>query len=122
MAAPRKARMSGVSVGKSRALWSPVDTSELDWMARGKCAQPGVDPDDWFTSGEHRGRPLSDHTDSERIRAERLCRGCPVIDECLLFSCVEKFDSGVWGGLTTKDRMKLNVEVLRARIAEKDAA
>ena len=37
-------------------------------------------------------------------RAKRICRSCPVSDECLASALERKEPHGVWGGLTEDER------------------
>ena len=64
----------------SLASTSPTDASWCrDWATRGRCA--GQDPDALFVEGK------------EQRAAKALCKGCPVIAECL---------ADVAAGLTTE--------------------
>lgn len=40
--------------------------------------------------------------------ARRICSGCPVKTECLLFALEHKTEFGIFGGLGYKQRVKLN--------------
>lgn len=39
--------------------------------------------------------------------AKRICGGCDVINECLIFALAGREEHGVWGGLTTPERRRL---------------
>ncbi|GAA4626779.1 hypothetical protein GCM10023196_036410 [Actinoallomurus vinaceus] len=94
-----------------QSLWSdatpPVlltlPTEEWDWKKRGVCAS--VDPELWFPE---RGQPGN--------QAKRICRDCPVRDECLTHALDEREPYGIWGGLSTRERK----ELLKARGVELD--
>jgi hypothetical protein len=72
--------------------------AERDWMTRGACAQPGIDPD-LFTCEE---------TDTAKIQAARaICRGgaCPVRLWCRLYA-EETNPFGVYDGETYTERTR----------------
>jgi WhiB family redox-sensing transcriptional regulator len=84
----------------SHALPSPrpgATTWCRDWATQGRCA--GKDPDALFVEGK------------EQRAAKRLCRGCPVVFECLADALDNRTPFGVWGGMTERERRAL----LRAR-------
>jgi WhiB family transcriptional regulator, redox-sensing transcriptional regulator len=68
-----------------------------DWNMLGNCRTG--DPDRFFVTGA-------------RQRAARsVCRGCPVVKQCLAKALDERIEYGIWGGLTERERRS----VLRAR-------
>lgn len=65
---------------------------------------------------ERCGEPLCAQTDPElffpekggsTIHAKALCRKCPVQTECLIFALVNQEQYGVFGGLSSKERLRL---------------
>jgi WhiB family transcriptional regulator, redox-sensing transcriptional regulator len=52
------------------------------------------------------------HPDNERgpsrrrreMRAKQICRGCPVLTECLSWALATREPYGVWGGLSPEER------------------
>ena len=38
-------------------------------------------------------------------QAKRVCAGCPVVDDCLDYALEIDVRFGVWGGMTTRERM-----------------
>lgn len=68
-----------------------------DWAAQGQCA--GQDPDALFVQGK------------EQRLAKAMCKGCPVVAECLADALDNRTPFGVWGGMTERERRAL----LRAR-------
>jgi WhiB family redox-sensing transcriptional regulator len=56
------------------------------------------DPELWFAE---KADPRS------TTKAKELCKPCPVIKECLIYSLVSKQVYGVWGGLGPKERQKI---------------
>lgn len=68
-----------------------------DWATKGRCA--GQDPDALFVEGK------------EQRAAKAVCKGCPVIAECLADALDNRTPFGVWGGMTERERRAL----LRAR-------
>ena len=67
-------------------------TSEA-WMDQAICA--GTDPEAFFP--EKGGSTQS-------AMARMVCRGCPVISECLDYALEHNAKFGIWGGLTDKER------------------
>jgi WhiB family redox-sensing transcriptional regulator len=39
--------------------------------------------------------------------AKRICRGCPVRNECLADALDNRIEFGVWGGMTERERRAL---------------
>lgn len=74
------------------AAWLTVPAEE--WMASGLCAQ--ADAQAWFpeTSNNHQV-------------PKRICRGCPVRDDCLSFALAHDEQFGIWGGHDTAERNRL---------------
>lgn len=73
--------------------------SLLDWRQYAECADPCLDPDDWYP----------DAKDREGVAyARQVCGLCPVRRQCLrAVMDQEGADSaryGIWGGLTPKER------------------
>lgn len=117
MASPRGHRTTGLGVGKSNYQIFQIDGSKTNWMSAGKCAQPGVDPDDWFPDtikgrtyvdrkleAVEVGEPLDDETN--QTRARKLCRGCPIMQDCYDFAVDQRLGYGVYGGATAMQRAK----------------
>jgi WhiB family transcriptional regulator, redox-sensing transcriptional regulator len=72
---------------------------EASWQERALCAQ--VDPELFF--------PEKGGTARE---AKKVCRACEVRAECLEFSLQHDQRSGVWGGLSERERRKLKREAV----------
>lgn len=70
------------------------EPDELNWQARGLCAQ--TDPEAFFP----------DKGGSTR-EAKRVCQRCPVRGECLEYALANDERFGVWGGLSERERRKL---------------
>src|SRR4029078_2504823 len=64
-----------------------------DWTVLGRCA--GTDPDALFVQGK-----------AQRA-AKTVCKGCPVVAECLADALDNRTDFGVWGGMTERERRAL---------------
>jgi WhiB family redox-sensing transcriptional regulator len=71
----------------------PVDIAIQNWRAYAACAE--TDPDLWFAAGA-----------IEHKMAKRICRVCPVREQCLAYAMEEPVDHGVWGGLTERERRR----------------
>lgn len=67
---------------------------EADWHLQGLCAQ--TDPEAFFQEKGGSSR-----------EARRICKGCPVRDECLEFALKNDERFGVWGGMSAQDRKRL---------------
>ena len=64
-----------------------------DWPALGRCA--GTDPDALFVQGK------------AQREAKVVCKGCPVVAECLADALDNRTEFGVWGGMTERERRAL---------------
>ncbi|HMM95587.1 MAG: WhiB family transcriptional regulator [Micrococcales bacterium] len=64
-----------------------------EWAPLGKCA--GSDPDALFVQGK-----------AQRA-AKIVCKGCPVVAECLADALDNRTEFGVWGGMTERERRAL---------------
>jgi len=73
--------------------------SDMQWRHRGSCG--GLDPDIFFPV-RTRGQAAV-----QARRAQRICRGCPVIEVCRDWALQTDQDSGIWGGLTERQRRLL---------------
>ena len=67
----------------------PVYTGSMlkpePWTQEALCAQ--ADPDAWFPE---KGDPA--------MEVRRICRRCPVIDECAEYAVRTRQEHGIWGG------------------------
>ena len=76
------------------AAVAPTDGQWVsDWPALGRCA--GTDPDALFVQGK-----------AQRA-AKAVCKGCPVVAECLADALDHRTEFGVWGGMTERERRAL---------------
>jgi WhiB family redox-sensing transcriptional regulator len=64
------------------------------WQEDARCAQS--DPEAWF--------PEKGGSDAA---AKKICKGCPVKDECLDWALTHDEQHGVWGGLSGPERKQL---------------
>ena len=64
-----------------------------DWAGLGHCADE--DPDALFVQGK-----------AQRA-AKVMCKGCPVMAECLADALDNRTEFGVWGGMTERERRAL---------------
>ena len=71
-----------------------IDLDERPWAAYAACRT--ADPDVFFPASE-----------GDTDAALRICRGCPVIDECRDWALDMRIRYGVWGGLTERDRRRV---------------
>lgn len=72
----------------------PLVIDDMDnWASRGACVS--ADPDALFVRGK------------EQRSAKGVCRGCPVVAECLADALDNRTEFGVWGGMTERERRAL---------------
>lgn len=80
----------------SRTPYQPPDeeVSAGDWQERALCAQ--TDPDLFFPEKGFSTR-----------EARSICNGCEVRTECLKYALAHGERFGIWGGLSERERRKL---------------
>ena len=66
----------------------------MAWQQQARCRE--YDPDLFFAVGARAER-----------RAKTICGRCDVRQECLAFAIASKTDFGVWGGLSGKERRRV---------------
>lgn len=81
-----------VSVEPDESL--PFDDSPTAWMQQGNCRN--YPPATFFPS---------DGVGVDRARA--ICKGCPVMGECLEYALAERIEHGVWGGCSERERRRI---------------
>lgn len=64
------------------------------WRSRGACN--GLDPDLFFPS-----------VNENAPTAKRVCADCPVIRQCGEWAIAHNEQSGVWGGMSEKERKRI---------------
>lgn len=64
------------------------------WMADASCAQIGGDA--WFPNEHDNG-----------AEARRVCKACPVVNECRDFAVETNQQDGIWGGMGVNQLRKL---------------
>ena len=94
------------------AGWPP-DQALAAWVARNaRCADSGLDPDEWFPVS-----PDPDRARQEAAAAIAVCTGCLVRGQCLELSLrhwgIGKH--GVWGGLVAAERARLRARLPAGR-------
>lgn len=67
---------------------------ETDWMAQAKCRE--MDPAVFFPND---GIGV--------LIAQRICRDCPVREECLEYALADGVGHGVWGGASERQRRRI---------------
>ncbi|HEY3036961.1 MAG TPA: WhiB family transcriptional regulator [Streptosporangiaceae bacterium] len=78
--------------------WGPWRAGR-EWMARGACTAPGVDPN-WFTVEE-----TATGADQQIANAKAICRGCPVRLWCRIHAD-ETGEYGVYNAETYTERVR----------------
>jgi WhiB family transcriptional regulator, redox-sensing transcriptional regulator len=64
------------------------------WMAEGLCRD--LDPDVFFPS-----------TGAGVVTAQKICRRCPVAEQCLDYALAQRIEFGVWGGISERGRRRI---------------
>ena len=88
------------------AVRSPF-AEEPSWarvIRHARCADSGLDPDQWFPISRDAGKARQ-----EAAAALAICRSCPVRASCLAVS-LQHWDlgqHGIWGGLVAAERAQL---------------
>ncbi|MEU9028673.1 WhiB family transcriptional regulator [Streptomyces sp. NPDC048383] len=85
----------------------------MDWRHQAACRQ--ADPDLFFPIGTSGPALL------QIEEAKAVCRGCPVLSECLQWALAEGQDMGVCGGLTEDERRTLKRRTAREARARLEA-
>jgi WhiB family transcriptional regulator, redox-sensing transcriptional regulator len=82
-----------------------------DWRATGACAS--ADPELFF--------PIASGVlaASQLRKAQRICEGCGVRQQCLDFAMRNGEMNGVWGGTTPEERIRTRRALLRRRRADR---
>ena len=75
------------------------------WRDEAACI--GTDPETFFATAP-RGSHRHEHEEAARDRAsaKRVCRVCPVADDCLKWA-IEHREHGIWGGTDENDRRRM---------------
>lgn len=68
-----------------------MDALSLEWQKQALC--PEVELDIFFP-----------HASEDHAPAKRICRQCPVIDDCLNYALETDQSHGVWGGWSPRQR------------------
>jgi WhiB family redox-sensing transcriptional regulator len=84
---------------RSQSAWPAMpntvgSSNPLSWQQSALCAQ--TDPKIFFP--EHGG---------SAVTAKKICHACIVENDCLHFALDNREESGVWGGLSNRERRKL---------------
>jgi len=79
----------------------PYARRDDDWAEEAACANL-LDADKIFFPPKVKGKK----TDYRRAKA--VCRTCPVRAHCLMYAIAHKIPYGVWGGLTERERARID--------------
>lgn len=93
MTTPRRGIESLVSIASSRVdILAGLDVPE--WYPEGLCSQ--TDPEAFFPEKGGSTR-----------EAKKICHGCPVRSKCLDYAIETGERFGIWGGVSERERRKL---------------
>lgn len=90
----------------------PAADSKPDWRTDALCREE--DPELFFPKGYDGPWQLA------IAEAKSVCRRCPVVEQCLQFALAEDIPSGIFGGLTDKERASLRRSVRRGNTAPEE--
>ncbi|WP_079142288.1 WhiB family transcriptional regulator [Streptomyces sp. LUP30] len=104
--------MKRVSVAVIRShAYAPVST---DAPERPRAACAGEDPELFYPIGDTGPALL------QIEEAKAVCRRCPLMDSCLQ-GALDRNESGVWGGMSEKERRSLKRRAARKHAAASSA-
>jgi WhiB family redox-sensing transcriptional regulator len=83
------------------AALPPLIAGSLDWQLRAACRGAGTDL--FFNPDSERGPSKRQREAS----AKAICAACPVVNQCLGWALRVREPHGVWGGMSTDERMEL---------------
>jgi WhiB family transcriptional regulator, redox-sensing transcriptional regulator len=86
----------------------------MDWRAEAACRVE--DPELFFPIGTTEPALRQAHD------AKAICAVCPVTRQCLSWALESNQDTGIWGGLTERERRSLRRRTLRAEAGAASAA
>lgn len=72
-----------------------------EWQLRARCR--GMPAEVLFTAEQDKGRRRLDHEE----RAKRICRDCPVLNQCRQYAIDTAEPYGIWGATTPQERRNL---------------
>lgn len=102
-ATPAMEPLSGRALAEIARVMGLVDMKSMpDIPASAPCRADNADPEDWHDP--FRGLLLPVTAEYKDKVAEQLCRGCPVLAECLLWALANPHQGGILGGMTEKAR------------------
>jgi len=71
------------------------------WQWQAACADPGVDPQWWFSENQH-----------AQDRAKAVCLACPVAAQCFQFALDSRASDGIWAGLDAQELRELGATTI----------
>jgi WhiB family redox-sensing transcriptional regulator len=74
---------------------------EWAWQEDGKCKE--ADTEIFFLDSGESGKQKRE----KQRKAKAICKGCPVVNECLQHAMKTPEYFGVWGGMTADERLKI---------------
>ena len=72
-----------------------LGVDDRPWAIHGACRR--YDPELFFPG-----------PDGSADEAKRVCRACPVLDECREWALDHRVRYGIWGGLTERERRRVH--------------
>lgn len=96
-------RNRGASLDTARSPFNNLRPvyDEWAWQEQSNCRE--VDSDLFFLDPLARGKNKRDKENA----AKKVCRGCPVITQCLSHALAVPEYFGVWGGMTADERNRI---------------
>ena len=93
-------RLIGQAAAKPRN-GDAAQHSAPDWRHQAECRKDDHDPDLWFPTGQ------TGLYRAQIRRAKKVCRTCPVMQECLSWAIDNREMYGIYGGMDETERQKL---------------
>jgi len=87
----------------------PLPPRQSDYRGMGSVGLDGVDDSNWANSALcAQTDPDAFHPESREasIQSKRTCRPCEVKTHCLEYALAAKITTGVWGGMSYRERLK----------------
>ncbi|MCU4187039.1 WhiB family transcriptional regulator [Acidiferrimicrobium sp. IK] len=107
MSATSSISSATVASGWTKAVWDAEG-----WRSASACRD--IDPEMFFPVG------VTGDAMARADAAKEICRGCPVVEECLIFAVTTNQEYGIWGGLDEEERRDVRRKWRRAtrRVAD----
>lgn len=90
----------------TKGSWTKAIWDTEGWRSQSSCRN--AEAELFFPTGTT-GKALA-----QMEVAKEICRGCPVVEECLIFAVTTNQEYGIWGGLDEEERRDVRRKWRRA--------